>query len=400
MNDPARPDRPVYLDYHATTPVDPRVLDAMLPYFTEIFGNPHSTQHAAGWAAAEAVEDARGKVAALIGADPREVVFTSGATEANNIAIKGVAHFYREYEGRDHIVTAVNEHKCVLESVNRLEREGFRVTRLKVGRDGRIDVRALERALTDETALVSLMAAQNEVGVLAPMAVIGTLCRSRGVRFHTDAAQAAGKIPIDVNAWKVDYLSLTGHKFYGPKGIGALYVRRRPRARLEPLFDGGGQERGIRPGTLPPALCVGLGEASAIAGNEMIEESARLRSLRGRLLEGLQERVPDLVLNGDAHRRLPGNLNVAFPGIDGAALMAAIGGDLCVSSGAACNAGETEPSYVLLSMGVPRDLAGASVRFGLGRFTTEAEIDYAAERIAGEVKRQRRRRRGTATAAE
>src|SRR5579885_2628635 len=298
---------PVYLDYQATTPCDRRVVEAMLPWFTEKFGNPGSVTHAYGRAASEAVEAARAHLAALIGAEPREIVFTSGATEANNLAVKGAAHFHRSL-GKDHIVTLATEHKCVLESCRALEAEGFRVTYLPVEADGLVELGRLEAALEERTALVSVMAAHNEIGVIQPLAEIAALCRPRGILLHSDAAQAVAKIPVDVGALGVDLLSISGHKIYGPKGSGALYVRRRPRARIAPLIDGGGQERGLRSGTLQTPLCVGLGEAARIARAEMAAEAPRLLALRNRFLAGVRARLPDAVLNGDAERRLPGNL--------------------------------------------------------------------------------------------
>lgn len=381
----ARPNAaPVYLDYQATTPVDPRVLETMLPWFTEKFGNPGSITHAYGREALAAVETARAQVADIIGAEPREIVLTSGATESNNLAVKGAARFHRET--RDHVVTLTTEHKCVLESAKALEREGFRVTILPVEPSGLVDFGTLEAALTDRTAIVSVMAAHNETGVLQPIAEIGALCRARGILFHTDAAQAVGKIPIDVDAMSIDLLSISGHKIYGPKGIGALYVRRRPRTRIVPLFDGGGQERGLRSGTLPTPLVVGLGAAAAVACQEMAEEGRRLATLRDRLLAGLRAGLPGLVLNGDAERRLPGNLNLAFPGTGALELMAACPG-LALSTGSACTAAEVEPSYVLRAMRVPDALAGASLRIGLGRFTTEQEVDFAAIALVDAARR-------------
>ena len=371
---------PIYLDYQATTPTDPRVLEAMLPWFTQKFGNPGSVTHAYGREAAEAVETARTQVAALIDAEPREIVFTSGATESNNLALKGALRFGRD--GRNGLVTLPTEHKCVLESARALEREGFRVTILPVGGDGLFELSALDRAIDDRTALVSVMAAHNEIGVIQPIAEIGALCRARGVLFHSDAAQAVGKMAIDVNAVGIDLLSVSGHKIYGPKGIGALYVRRRPRARLVPLIDGGGQERGLRSGTLPTPLCVGLGAAAALAQQEMAEEATRLTIWRQRLLAGLKTRVPELRLNGDALRRLPGNLNLCFPGVSALDLMAACPG-LALSTGSACTAAEIEPSYVLRALGLSDDLAQASIRIGLGRFTREAEIPEVIEALAG-----------------
>ncbi|MCH8035909.1 MAG: IscS subfamily cysteine desulfurase [Proteobacteria bacterium] len=378
--------RPIYLDYQATTPCDPRVVEAMLPFFTERFGNPHSVHPDYGGQAEAAVETARAQVAALIGAEPREIVFTSGATEANNLAIKGVARFHRERRG--HLVSCTTEHKCVIEAVRRLEREGTRVTRLAVGADGLIDLAELEAAVTEETALVTIMAVNNEIGVIQPLAEIGALCRARGALFHSDGAQAVGKIPLDVAAMKIDLLSISGHKVYGPMGVGALYVRRRPRVRLEPLFDGGGQERGLRSGTLPLPLCVGLGATCAIAKAEMAEESERLGRLQRRLHEGITARLSGVQVNGDPERRIPGNLNLSFAGVDGEALIAAMPG-IAVSTGSACTSASVEPSYVLRALGIGDDLAGASIRIGFGRFTTEAEIDTAIETIAAAVTRLR-----------
>lgn len=379
---------PVYLDYQATTPTDPRVVEAMLPYFTEAFGNPHSISHRFGMAAGEAVHRARAQVARAIGADPKEIIFTSGATESNNLAIKGTGRFNRAQ--RSHIVTSVTEHKCVLESCRALEQEGFTVTWLPVQPNGLIDLEQLAAAVSDQTLLVSVMAANNEIGTLQPLAEIGAICRRKGAYFHTDAAQAVGKIPLDVAAMGIDLLSVSGHKLYGPKGIGALYVRRRPRIRLEPLFSGGGQERGLRSGTLPSPLCVGLGIACEIAVNEMGEEATRLRRLRNRLLDGLVARLERVYVNGDLDQRLAGNLNVCFAGIDSEELMARLG-DLAMSSGSACTSASIEPSYVLRALGLDPAAAHASVRFGLGRFTTEHEIDFAIERLVAEVERQRGR---------
>ncbi len=381
---------PIYLDNQSSTRVDPRVLAAMLPYFSEEFGNPHSTSHAYGRIAAEAIERARGEVAALIGADPRELVFTSGATEANNLAIKGAAHFARAHPHaagpRDHLVTLATEHKCVLESCAALEREGFAVTYLSVGPDGLVALDRLAAAISERTLLVSVMAAHNEIGVIQPLAEIGQLCRAKGILFHTDAAQAAGKIVLDVNAMRIDLMSISGHKLYGPKGVGALYVRRRPRVRLEPLIDGGGQERGLRSGTLPTPLCVGLGAAAAIAAEEMAQEVLRLRGLRDRLHRGLARRVPGLRLNGDAERRLPGSLNLAFPGISAPALIEACP-SIAISTGSACTSATVEPSYVLRALGLPDALANAAIRIGLGRFNTEADVDFAVDALAAAADR-------------
>lgn len=385
-----QPRLPIYFDYQATTPVDPRVLATMLPYFTEKFGNPGSASHGFGREAELAVESARAQVAALIGAEAREIVFTSGATESNNLAIKGAAGFERN--GRRHIVTAATEHKCVLESCRALEAAGFRVSYLPVESNGLVSLDRLADAITADTLLVSIMAVNNEIGVIQPVAEIGALCRERGVYFHTDAAQAAGKIPLDVEAMALDLLSISGHKMYGPKGIGALYVRRRPRVRIEPLISGGGQERGLRSGTLPAPLCVGLGEAAALASAEMAAEAERLLDLRERLYRGLKARLPNLLLNGDRERRFAGNLNLAFPGIDAEALMASLE-ELALSSGSACTSTAVEPSYVLRALGLDEPLARASLRIGLGRFTEAAEIDYAVEAIAAAVERLRHDRR-------
>jgi cysteine desulfurase len=381
---------PVYLDYQATTPTDPRVLAAMLPWFTEKFGNPHSSSHAYGREAADAVERARAEIAGLIGADPREIVFTSGATESNNLAIKGAVRFRRELMAgaRPHVVTVATEHKCVLESCRALEREGAELTVLPVGPDGLIEPRVIEGAIGERTVLVTVMAANNEIGVVQPLAEIGALCRGRGILFHTDAAQAVGKVPIDVEAMSIDLLSISGHKVYAPKGIGALYVRRRPRARLAALIDGGGQERGLRSGTLPTPLCVGLGAACAIAAAEMPEESRRLGMLRHRFLDRIRSAVPEVRLNGDPERRLPGNLNLAFAGVDAEALMADCPG-LALSTGSACSSAAIEPSYVLRALGLDAATARGAVRIGFGRQTTVEEIDFAADALAAAVRRLR-----------
>ena len=381
---------PIYLDNQATTRVDPRVLEAMLPYFTEDFGNPHSTSHVYGHVAGAAVEQARGEIAGLIHADPREIVFTSGATEANNLAIKGAAHFARAHPTgaivRDHIVTLTTEHKCVLESCAQLEREGFPVTYVGVEPNGLVALDKLEAALTERTLLVSVLAAHNEIGVIQPLAEIGALCRAHGVLFHTDAAQAAGKIPLDVEAMRIDLMSISGHKLYGPKGVGVLYVRRRPRVRLLPLFDGGGQERGARSGTLPTPLCVGLGRAAAIAADEMADEAARLRQLRDRLHQGLARRVPGLGLNGDPEQRLPGNLNLSFPGTEAPSLIEACP-SIAISTGSACTSAKVEPSYVLRALGLPDAVANSAIRVGLGRFNTAAEVDFAVDALAAAATR-------------
>jgi cysteine desulfurase len=381
---------PVYLDNQSSTRLDPRVLEAMLPFFTEQFGNPHSTTHAYGRRAAAAIETARGEVAALIHADPREIVFTSGATEANNLAIKGAAAFARAHPrcgpARDHIVALATEHKCVLESCAAVAHEGFAITYLPVEPDGLVALDRLDAALGERTLLVSVMAAHNEIGVIQPLAEIGALCRAKGVLFHTDAAQAAGKIELDVGAMDIDLMSVSGHKLYGPKGIGALYVRRRPRVRLLPLFDGGGQERGLRSGTLPTPLCVGLGRAVSIAAAEMTAEAVRLRRLRDRLQRGLDRRIAGLRLNGDGEHRLPGSLNLSFPGISAPALIEACP-SIAISTGSACTSTAVEPSYVLRALGLPEALANASIRIGLGRFNTDAEVDFAVDALAAAASR-------------
>ncbi|OEJ65215.1 IscS subfamily cysteine desulfurase [Magnetovibrio blakemorei] len=377
---------PLYLDYQATTPTDPRVVEAMNPYWTEKFGNPHSRNHHYGWEAEDAVEIARGHVADLIGASTKEIIFTSGATESNNLAIKGVAKFYGDK--RNHIITCVTEHKCVLESCRALQQDGFDVTYLHVQENGLIDLDVLKAAMTDKTVLVSIMAVNNEIGVIQPLKEIGQLCRANKTFFHTDAAQAVGKIPLDVDDMNIDLLSISGHKVYGPMGIGALYVRRKPRVRLVPLIHGGGQERAMRSGTLPTPLVVGLGKACELASKEMAAEAERLHGFQNRLFEGLKERIPEIFLNGDLVHRIPGNLNISFAYVEGEGLMMGIK-DLAVSSGSACTSASLEPSYVLRALGVEEELAHTSLRLGLGRFTTEEDIDYAIERIAKEVNRLR-----------
>jgi cysteine desulfurase len=379
---------PVYLDYQATTPTDPRVVAAMLPYFTEKFGNPHSTSHHFGREAAEAVERARGDVAALIGAEAREIVFTSGATESNNAAIKGAVRFMRDERrsDRDRIVTVATEHKCVLETCRQLEREGFSLTVMPVKSDGLLDLAALADAIGPRTALVSVMAVNNEIGTIQDLAAIGALCRARGILFHSDAAQAAGKVPLDVDAMGIDLLSISGHKLYGPKGIGALYIRRRPRVRLVPLIDGGGQERGFRSGTLPTPLCVGLGVACAIARDEMAAEAARLVELRRRLFAALHRRIPGMRLNGSGEQRVAGNLNIGFPGIDAEKLLEACA-TVAASTGSACSSASIEPSYVLRALGLDAAAARASFRLCVGRFTTVPEIDFAADALVAAFER-------------
>lgn len=375
---PARPNQPVYLDNQATTRCDPRVLALMLPMFSEAYGNPHSAEHAMGRAAEEAVETARAEVAALIGAEARELVFTSGATESNNIAIKGAARFAaRAGDARRRVITVATEHKCVLESVADLAAEGFEPVVLPVQPDGLLDPDALRAALAEPALLVSVMAVNNETGVVQDIPALAAMARQAGALFHTDAAQAAGKIAIDVAAWGVDLLSLSGHKIYGPKGVGALYVRRRPRVRLAALFSGGGQERGLRSGTLPAPLIAGLGEAARLARAEMAEETARIAALRETLFARLAAALPGLRLNGSAERRIAGNLNLTFPAAGAAALMRACP-DLCVSTGSACTSAEVEPSHVLRALGLAEDAAARSLRIGIGRFTSAADVDYAA----------------------
>ncbi len=387
----------IYLDHQATTPVDPRVLDAMLPWFSETFGNAHSEQHVWGRQAADAVDMAREQVARLIGAEAREIVFTSGATESNNLAIKGATRFALRHGRGRHIVTLASEHKCVLEACSAMEDEGAEVTVLSVGVDGLADVQAISEAIRDDTVLVSVMAVNNEIGVVQPLAEIGALCRERGVLFHTDAAQATGKIALDVDAMKIDLLSISGHKVYAPKGIGALYVRRRPRARLLAEISGGGQERGMRSGTLPVPLVVALGEAADVAVEGLAREGEKLAALRARMLTRLQDSLDGVFVNGSMEHRVPGNLNVGFTGVNAETLMADLP-ELAISAGSACTSASVEPSYVLKALGMSDADAGASVRVGFGRFTTENEVDAAAEMIVRAVQEQRAG--GSARAAE
>ena len=379
---PSHPNRPVYLDNQATTPCDPRVLRAMLPFFTEQFGNPHSVEHVMGRTAEAAVGQARAQLAALIGADPRELVFTSGATESNNIAIKGAArHAIAAGDARRRVVTVATEHKCVLESVADLAAEGFEPVVLPVRPDGLLDADVLAGALAVPTLLVSVMAVNNEIGVVQDLAALAAVVRRAGALFHTDAAQGVGKVPLDVTAMGIDLMSISGHKIYGPKGVGALYVRRRPRVRLAPLFSGGGQERGLRSGTLPAPLIVGLGEAARLAQAEMAAEAPALAALRDRLAERLQALVPGLAVNGSRSARVAGNLNLTFPAATAADLMAAVP-ELCVSTGSACSSAEVEPSYVLRALGLSAAAAGRTLRIGIGRFTSAADIDFAATALA------------------
>ncbi|XP_014885634.1 cysteine desulfurase [Poecilia latipinna] len=378
--------RPLYMDFQATTPMDPRVLDAMLPYQVNYYGNPHSRTHAYGWESETAMETARKQVADLIGADPREIIFTSGATESNNMAIKGVARFYQAK--KRHVITTQTEHKCVLDSCRILEAEGFEVTYLPVQTNGLLDLQLLESSIRPETSLVSVMTVNNEIGVKQPIEEIGHICRSKGVFLHTDAAQAVGKIPISVSDWKVDLMSISGHKIYGPKGVGALYVRRRPRVRLEPLQSGGGQERGLRSGTVPTPLAVGLGAACSISQKEMEYDHQRVSMLANRLVQKIMSEIPDVVMNGDPEQRYPGCINLSFAYVEGESLLMALK-DVALSSGSACTSASLEPSYVLRAIGADEDLAHSSIRFGIGRFTTEQEVDYTAEKCIQHVRRLR-----------
>jgi len=376
---------PIYLDYSATTPVDPRVVDRMIPFLREKFGNPASRSHAYGWEAEQAVELAREQVAALVGADPREIVWTSGATESINLALKGAANFYRE-RGR-HLITVKTEHKATLDTMRELERQGFELTYLDVDAEGMVDLAGLERALRPDTILVSVMYVNNEIGVIQDIPAIGELLRARGVLFHVDAAQATGKLPIDLSRLKVDLMSFSAHKTYGPKGVGALYIRRKPRVRIEAQIHGGGHERGFRSGTLPTHQIVGMGEAFRIAGEEMATENERIRMLRDKLHRGLAE-IEEIFLNGHPEQRVPHNLNMSFAYVEGESLMMAIK-DVAVSSGSACTSASLEPSYVLRALGRSDELAHSSIRFTIGRFTTEQEIDYAVQLIKGKVAKLR-----------
>jgi cysteine desulfurase len=376
---------PIYLDYSATTPVDPRVAEAMIPYLTEKFGNPASRSHSFGWVADEAVERARDQVAALVNADSKEIVWTSGATESNNLAIKGAAHFYAD-KGK-HIITVQTEHKAVLDTVRELERQGFAATYLEPEPNGLIDLGKLKAALRPDTTLVSVMLVNNEIGVIQDIAAIGEICREKGVLFHVDAAQATGKVAIDLQKLKVDLMSFSAHKTYGPKGIGALYVRRKPRVRLEAQMHGGGHERGFRSGTLPTHQIVGMGEAFRIAKEEMATENERIRMLRDRLWNGLSG-MEEVYLNGDMEYRVPHNLNVSFNFVEGESLIMAVK-DIAVSSGSACTSASLEPSYVLRALGRNDELAHSSIRFTIGRFTTVEEIDYAVKLLQSKIAKLR-----------
>jgi cysteine desulfurase len=378
---------PIYMDNHATTPVDPRVLDAMLPYFSERFGNAASRNHSFGWAGEEAVENARAQVASLIGATPKEIIFTSGATESDNLMIKGVAEMYRE-KG-NHIITQAIEHKAVLDTCKRLEKYGYEVTYLPVQRDGRVDPEDVRKAITPKTILITIMYANNEIGVINPIAEIGKIAKEHGIIFAVDGVQAVGKIPVDVQKDNIDLLAISAHKIYGPKGVGALYVRRRnPRVQLSAIIDGGGHERGMRSGTLNVTGIIGLGKACEIAQQEMPQEAERLRALRDRLCKSLQAKLDEVYINGSMEHRLPNNLNMSFAYVEGESLLMGIN-DVAVSSGSACTSATLEPSYVLKALGVGEDLAHTSIRFGLGRFTTQEEVDYVADKMVQVVTKLR-----------
>jgi cysteine desulfurase len=378
---------PIYFDNHATTQVDPRVVQAMLPYFTEKFGNAASRNHPFGWAGEEAVENARAQVASLIGATPKEIIFTSGATESDNLMIKGVAEMYRE-KG-NHIITQAIEHKAVLDTCKRLEKDGFEVTYLPVQRDGRVDPEDVRKAITPKTILITIMYANNEIGIINPIQEIGKIAKERGIFFAVDGVQAVGKIPVDVQKDNIDLLAISAHKIYGPKGVGALYVRRRnPRVQLSAIIDGGGHERGMRSGTLNVPGIVGLGAACEIAQKEMAEEAVRLRKLRDRLRAGLEAKLDEVFINGSMEHRLPNNLNMSFAYVEGESLLMGIN-DIAVSSGSACTSATLEPSYVLKALGVGEDLAHTSIRFGLGRFNTEEEVDYVTDKMVTVVKKLR-----------
>jgi cysteine desulfurase len=378
---------PIYMDNHATTPVDPRVVEAMLPYFTERFGNAASRNHSFGWAGEEAVENARAQVASLIGATPKEIIFTSGATESDNLMIKGVAEMYRE-KG-NHIITQAIEHKAVLDTCKRLEKYGYEVTYLPVQKDGRVDPEAVRKAITPKTILITIMYANNEIGIINPMAEIGKIAKEHGIIFAVDGVQAVGKIPVDVQKDNIDLLAISAHKIYGPKGVGALYVRRRnPRVQLSAIIDGGGHERGMRSGTLNVTGITGLGKACEIAQQEMPKEGERLRGLRDRLRKGLEAKLDEVFINGSMEHRLPNNLNMSFAYVEGESLLMGIN-DVAVSSGSACTSATLEPSYVLKALGVGEDLAHTSIRFGLGRFNTEEEVDYVVDKMVQVVTKLR-----------
>ncbi len=376
---------PIYMDYQSTTPLDPRVLEAMLPYFTEKFGNPHSRSHKFGWEAEEAVEEARNSIANLINADPREIIFTSGATEANNLAIRGVAEFYKDK--RNHIVTLATEHKCVLDTARHLSQEGFEVTYLPVEENGLVNLETLKLAIRENTSIVSIMAVNNEIGVIQPLKEIGKICRERGAFFHTDAAQAFGKIPLDVKDMHIDLMSISSHKIYGPMGVGALFVGRNPRVRLNAMLHGGGQERGMRSGTIPMPLVVGFGTAAKIAKQEMAAEQKRMLEYFDYFVDKMMK-IPHVFLNGDRLQRYPGNINLSFSCIEGESMIGAIK-NIAVSSGSACTSASLEPSYVLRALGVEEELAHTSIRFGIGRFTTKEELDFAINSVVAAIDRLR-----------
>ncbi|KAG6546488.1 hypothetical protein Mapa_012037 [Marchantia paleacea] len=380
------PRRPLYLDMQATSPVDPRVLDAMLPFFIDQYGNPHSRTHVYGWESEDAVERAREQIAKLIGANSKEIIFTSGATEANNIAIKGVAHFYKDK--KKHVITTQTEHKCVLDSCRHLQQEGFDVTYLPVKQDGLIDLEELKAAIRPDTALVSVMFVNNEIGVIQPIKEIGEICRKHKIFFHTDAAQATGKVPINVDEMKIDLMSISAHKIYGPKGVGAIYLRRRPRVRVEAQMSGGGQERGIRSGTVATPLAVGMGAACEIAMQEMNNDEKHILELQQRFLKGISSQVQGLVINGSMEHRYAGNLNISFSYVEGESLLMGLK-EVAVSSGSACTSASLEPSYVLRALGVEEDMAHTSIRFGFGRFTTKEEIDRAVALTVTRVQKLR-----------
>jgi cysteine desulfurase len=378
---------PIFMDNHSTTPVDPRVLEAMLPYFMERFGNAASRNHSFGWEAEKAIDHAREQIAHLIHCDPKEIIFTSGATESDNLALKGVAEMY--HEKGNHIITAVTEHKAILDTAKRLEKTGFTVTYLNVGADGLIDPESVKAAITDKTILISLMMANNEIGVIQPVAEIGKIAKEKGIIFHCDATQGVGRIPVDVQAMGIDLMSFSAHKIYGPKGIGALYVRKKnPRVRIAPQMDGGGHERGMRSGTLNVPGIVGLGKACELCENEMAEEGTRLTRLRDRLKDQLSKELDEIYLNGHPTQRLPNNLNISFAYVEGESLLMGLK-EIALSSGSACTTATLEPSYVLRALGVGSDLAHSSLRFGLGRFNTEEEVDYVGRRVIETVRRLR-----------
>ncbi|KAI9826438.1 MAG: cysteine desulfurase [Phylliscum demangeonii] len=375
--------RPIYLDMQATTPTDPRVLDSMLPFYTGLYGNPHSRTHAYGWETEKAIEQGRQHVADLIGADSKEIIFTSGATESNNMSIKGVMRFFGRSGKRKHVITCQTEHKCVLDSCRHLQDEGYEATYLPVQHNGLVSLEALEAAIRPDTALVSIMTVNNEIGVIQPMEEIGKICRAKRVFFHTDAAQAVGKIPVDVNKWNVDLMSISSHKIYGPKGMGACFIRRRPRVRIDPIISGGGQERGLRSGTLAPALVVGFGEACRIAKDDLEYDHTRIKALSDRLVHGLLS-LDHTIQNGAPDRSYPGCVNISFSYIEGESLLMALK-DIALSSGSACTSASLEPSYVLRALGANDENAHSSIRFGIGRFTTESEIDYVLSAVKARV---------------